>query len=177
MKLIWRLQSWTLTGRKVLKLWISLAWVKYTLNFYGKLYAQFVVNVELRNSRWESSGRVSPTLNNDLGADIRATSHTRLRACDHYISSTLIGGKRRSRSDFGSHYTWGSTGVCECQDGCKVYMDSYMASNKACFMVIWTILKIHLLEVGLTQDWDTMALWMLTTIDLFYCIMCEDPHE
>ena len=24
---------------------------------------------------------------------IRATSHTRLRACDHYISSTLIGGK------------------------------------------------------------------------------------
>ena len=23
----------------------------------------------------------------------RATSHTRLRACDHYTSSTLIGGK------------------------------------------------------------------------------------
>ena len=27
------------------------------------------------------------------GLDIRATSHTRLRACDHYTSSTLIGGK------------------------------------------------------------------------------------
>ena len=25
--------------------------------------------------------------------DLRATSHMRLRACDHYISSTLIGGK------------------------------------------------------------------------------------
>ena len=24
---------------------------------------------------------------------LRATSHTRLRACDHYTSSTLIGGK------------------------------------------------------------------------------------
>ena len=28
-----------------------------------------------------------------LGIIIRATSHTRLRARDHYISSTLIGGK------------------------------------------------------------------------------------
>ena len=28
--------------------------------------------------------------NHDL---LRATSHTRLRACDHYTSSTLIGGK------------------------------------------------------------------------------------
>ena len=35
------------------------------------------------------------------------------------------------------------------QDGCKVYMDSYMASNGSCFMVTWTIFKNHLLEVGL----------------------------
>ena len=27
------------------------------------------------------------------------------------------------------------------QDGCKVYMDSYMASNGSCFMVIWIIFK------------------------------------
>ena len=27
------------------------------------------------------------------------------------------------------------------QDGCKVYMDSYMASNGSCFMVTWTISK------------------------------------
>ena len=27
------------------------------------------------------------------------------------------------------------------QDGCKVYMDSNMASNGLCFMVTWTIFK------------------------------------
>jgi hypothetical protein len=56
-------------------------------------------------------------------------------------------------------------------------MDSYVASNGSCFMVTWTILKNHLLEVGLTQKWEIMALRTLTTIDLFYFIMCEDPHE
>ena len=54
------------------------------------------------------------------------------------------------------------------QDGCKVYMDSYMASNGSCFMVTWTIFKNHLLEVGLTQNRETMALRMLTTVDLLY---------
>jgi hypothetical protein len=34
------------------------------------------------------------------------------------------------------------------QDGCKVYIDSYMASNGLCFMVNWTIFKNHMLEVG-----------------------------
>ena len=63
------------------------------------------------------------------------------------------------------------------QDGCKVYMDSYMVSNGSHFMVTWTIFKNHLLEAGLTQNWETMALQMLTTIDLFYFIMCKDPHE
>ena len=64
------------------------------------------------------------------------------------------------------------------QDGCKVYMDSYMASNGSCFMVTWTIFKNHLLEVGLTKNHrETMPLQTLTTIDLLYFIMCEDPHE
>ena len=63
------------------------------------------------------------------------------------------------------------------QYGCIVYMDSYMASNESCFMVTWTIYKNHLLEVGLTQNQDTMALRTLTFVDLFYFIMCEDPHE
>ena len=63
------------------------------------------------------------------------------------------------------------------QDGCKVYMDSYMVSNGSCFMVTWIIFKNHLLEVGLTQNQETMALRTLTIVDLFYCIMCEDPHE
>jgi hypothetical protein len=44
-------------------------------------------------------------------------------------------------------------------------------------MVTWIIFKNHLLEVGLTQNHETMALQTLTTIDLFYFIMREDPHE
>ena len=63
------------------------------------------------------------------------------------------------------------------QDGCKVHMDSYMASNGSCFMVTGIIFKNHLLEVGLSQNWEPLALQILTTVDLFYFIVCEDPHE
>ena len=63
------------------------------------------------------------------------------------------------------------------QDGCEVYMNFYIACNGSLFMVTWTIFKNHLLELGLTQNQDTMALRMLTTVDLFYFIMCEDPRE
>jgi hypothetical protein len=63
------------------------------------------------------------------------------------------------------------------QDGCKVYMESYMALIGLCFMITWIIFKNHLLQVGLTQNRETMALQMLTTVDSFYRIMCEDPHE
>jgi hypothetical protein len=33
------------------------------------------------------------------------------------------------------------------------------------------------MEVGLTQNQDTMALRMFTSIDVFYFIMREDQHE
>ena len=36
-------------------------------------------------------------------------------------------------------------------------MDSYMASNGACFMVTWIIFKHHLLEVGLTQNREILS--------------------
>ena len=52
-----------------------------------------------------------------------------------------------------------------------------MASNGLYFMVTWIVLNTHLLKVGLTQNWETMALRMLTTIDLFHITMDEDPHE
>ena len=39
-------------------------------------------------------------------------------------------------------------------------------------MVTWIIFKNHLLEVGLTQNWEVMALQMFSTIELFYFIMC-----
>jgi hypothetical protein len=44
-------------------------------------------------------------------------------------------------------------------------------------MITWIIFKNHLLEVGLTQNRETLAFQMLTTIDLLYFIMCEDAHE
>ena len=44
-------------------------------------------------------------------------------------------------------------------------------------MVTWTILKNHLLEVGLTQNRKIMALQMLTSGGLFYFIMYNDPHK
>ena len=43
------------------------------------------------------------------------------------------------------------------QNGCKIYMASYMASNESCFTVTWTIFKNHLLVVGLTQNLETMT--------------------
>ena len=59
------------------------------------------------------------------------------------------------------------------QDGCK----SLHGIKWIMLMVTWTIFENCLLEVGLTQTWETMVLRMLTTIDLLYFIMCEDPRE
>ena len=53
------------------------------------------------------------------------------------------------------------------QDGCEVCMDSYMSSKGSCFMVTWNIFKNQILEVGLTQNWETISLQTLTTVDLF----------
>jgi hypothetical protein len=61
--------------------------------------------------------------------------------------------------------------------GVKAYVDSYLASNGSFFMVTWTNFKNHLLWVDLTPNREIMALIMLTTVDFFYFIMCEDPHE
>jgi hypothetical protein len=61
------------------------------------------------------------------------------------------------------------------QDGCKVYVDSYVASNGSCFMVTWIIFKKHLLEVGLTQNRETMALRTLTSVGLFYFYHVWEP--
>jgi hypothetical protein len=54
------------------------------------------------------------------------------------------------------------------QGGCKVYIDSYMASNGLCFMVIWTSFKNHLLKVGRTQNQETVAFRMNHWFILFY---------
>ena len=64
--------------------------------------------------------------------------------------------ERRSRSKFTSHYVWGTVGVCEWQDGCKIHMHSNMASNGSCFMLIWIVFKNRQLEVGMVQNWETI---------------------
>jgi len=105
-------------------------------------------------------------------------THTSLRARDHYLFKYSHWWKGQSWSKFASHYAWRTNRVSMwMQDGCEVYMDSYIASNESCFMVIWTIFKNHLLEVGLTQTWETIALQTLTTVDVFYYIMHKDPRE
>jgi hypothetical protein len=48
---------------------------------------------------------------------------------------------------------------------CRVYMDSYMASNGSCFMVTWIVFQNHLLKVGLTENQETMTRQKVTTID------------
>jgi hypothetical protein len=82
-----------------------------------------------------------------------------MRARDQYTSSTLIG--RKGGAGLSSLHTT-LEGPTECRSECKVdvkvYIDSNMASNESCFMVTWTIFKNHLLEVGLTQNRETMAL-------------------
>ena len=108
----------------------------------------------------------------------RATSHTRLRARDHYTSSTLIGGKgRASPSLLQTWHIWGTIIVYECTMDVKSTWIPTRASNGSCFMVTWTIFQNHLLKVGLIQNWEIMALWNLTTAGLLYFITCEDPHE
>ena len=76
--------------------------------------------------------------------------------------------KRPSWSKFASHYAWGTNGSIWMRDECKVYMDSYMAPNGLCLMVTWIIFKNHVLEVGLTQNLETTALWTITIVGLFY---------
>jgi hypothetical protein len=45
------------------------------------------------------------------------------------------------------------------QDGCKVFMDSYMASNWPCFMVTWPLPKNHLLEVARSNTKPGDHIW------------------
>ena len=108
---------------------------------------------------------------------LRATSHTRLRARDRYTSSTLIGEKMWSRSKFASRLRdqW-SIYIGECKMDGRFYMDFYL-HGIAWYMVTWTILENHLLEVGSTQNRATMALQTFTTIGLSYFLMHEDMHE
>ena len=85
--------------------------------------------------------------------------------------------KMQSRSKFTSHYAWRTNMVCECKMDVK---STWIPTWHQTDHVSWSLgalFKNRLLEVGLTQNWETMALRTLTIFDLFYYIMCENPHE
>jgi hypothetical protein len=96
--------------------------------------------------------------------ELRATSHMRPRARDHYTPSTLIGGKG-GVGPSSLHTTLEKPTEymnARFEEPMKymnarltIYMDSYMALNGSCFVVIWIIFKNHLLEVDLTQNRET----------------------
>ena len=108
---------------------------------------------------------------------VRATSHKKLRARDHYTSSILIGGKGGA----------GPTSLHTMLEGLTEYVNarwmvksSWVPTWHRMDHVSWSLGLFSqncLLEVGLTQNWETMALQMLTTVDLLCFIMCDDPHE
>ena len=109
---------------------------------------------------------------------LRGGLHTRLRAHDHYTSSTLIGGKDGSGpNSLHTTYAWGTHGVSECKMDVK---STWICAWHQMDHVSWSLglfFNNHLLKVGLTQNREIMALWTLTTVDLSYFIMCEDLHE
>ena len=78
--------------------------------------------------------------------------------------------RRRNRSKFASHLAWGTHGVCQCKMGVK---STWIPTWHRMDHVSWSLrlfFQNHLLEVGLTQNQKTMALYMLTTFDLsFLC--------
>jgi hypothetical protein len=107
----------------------------------------------------------------------RATSHMRLRARTHYTASTLIGGKVgliQVRFTLRLRDQW-STWM---QDGCKVYIGSYMTSNGSWFMFHGHLDYFQKPLLGgrpNTKPGDhgisnAHNRWF----NLFYFIMCED---
>ena len=99
-----------------------------------------------------------PNMLMELKVGPRATAHTRLRACDHYTSSTLNSGK--GGADLRLLHTM--------LEGLTEYVPSYVASDWSRFLITWTTLKNHLLEVRRRNTkLGTMTLWTLITL-LFY---------
>jgi len=79
-----------------------------------------------------------------------------LRAGDHYTSSTVIGGKGGVGPSLLHAMLEGPTEYVNGKMDVQSTWPPYMASNGSCFMVTWIIFEKHLLEVGLTQIWETM---------------------
>ena len=137
-------------------------------------------NTDTAFKHWCLVDQFLPSSTDPLHVELRATSHTHTWETEspwpvHFKHSHWW--KRRSRSNLASHYAWGTNGVRECKMDVKsTWIPTWhRMDHVSCFMVKWTIFKNHILEVGLTQNHDTMTLWNLTIVKLSHFIMCEDP--
>jgi hypothetical protein len=104
--------------------------------------------------------------------------YRKLRARDQYISRTLIGGKGGAGpSSLPTMLEGPMEYICKCKMDVK---STWVPTWHPWDHVPWSLglfSKTTWKEVGLSQNRETMAFWMLTTVDLFYLIVCEDPHE
>ena len=102
----------------------------------------------------------------------RATSHTRLIVRDHYISSTLIGGKGGANPSL--LHTMLLEGPTEYVNDARWMWSLHgflHGIEWIMLMATWTLFRNHFLEVGQIQNGETMALWTHTTVGLSYFIM------
>ena len=132
--------------------WPHLHKIEETKNRYWWPYIAHLFNFSGHTTQclWESNStyirRLQKLEMTCSSRTLRATSHMTLRAHDHYTSSTLIGVKRAElvQVRFTLHLR-DQQRMWMQDDGCKVYMASYMAPNGSCFMITWIIFKNHLL--------------------------------
>ena len=111
--------------------------------------------------------------------------HMKANSRDHEIVRAPKGSVQRpSQTHLQNHVEWSRILKCSvksCVTGPSLNATSMRVSLNlhnygTMFHGHLDYFKNHKLEVGLTQNRGTMTLQMLTTVDLFYCIMCEDPH-
>ena len=97
-----------------------------------------------------------------------------LRACDHYIWSAVIGGKRGAGPSLPHTTARGTDGVSKCKMDVKSVHFGYMCGIKwIMFHGFWIVFKNSLLEACLTQNHEIKALLNLSIIGFLYFIMCE----
>jgi hypothetical protein len=143
--------------------------VYVTLNAITVLYLlKQVVNLDvIYGQRKKSDFTIRPILSPDtLGRPKGHFTHkTESPWPSHFKHSHWW--KRWSRSKFASHYARRTNGVCECKMDVK---STWILTWHQMDHVSWSFglfSKNHLLEVGLTQNWETMALWTLMIVGLF----------
>ena len=84
--------------------------------------------------------------------------------------------KRWSRFKFASHYAWGTDIVSECKMDVK---STWIPTWHPMDHVLWSLGRFSKTTSWryAQHKWETMALRTLITVDLFYFIVCGDPHE